>query len=209
METTARNLTISGIVIGATMLILLLVLFSCTVNADPQGYGYTYHRDENGYAVTVDVSEDEQIPPEWDCRRKKGAFRTLTCDIRVDGAQGPNAENLTKQEVEVLVREEVERLRNTPRAEPKPESDSSSSDSPIDWPNWIMAWAAVVTAVVAIASLAWLIFTQREHVPALVAKVRRPLAWLRRRLSGRAQTVGAGPGPLRHTKGWRPARRTP
>jgi fibronectin type 3 domain-containing protein len=37
METTARNRTIGGIVIGAIILILLLVLFSCTVNSgDPQ-----------------------------------------------------------------------------------------------------------------------------------------------------------------------------
>ncbi|MFI5622313.1 fibronectin type III domain-containing protein [Nocardioides sp. NPDC051685] len=36
METTARNRTIGGIVIGAIILILLLVLFSCTVNSDPE-----------------------------------------------------------------------------------------------------------------------------------------------------------------------------
>lgn len=36
METTARNRTIGGIVIGAIILILLLVLFSCTVNSDPK-----------------------------------------------------------------------------------------------------------------------------------------------------------------------------
>lgn len=36
METTARNRTIGGIVIGAIILILLLVLFSCTVNSDTQ-----------------------------------------------------------------------------------------------------------------------------------------------------------------------------
>jgi fibronectin type 3 domain-containing protein len=36
METTARNRTIGGIVIGAIILILLLVLFSCTVSGDPE-----------------------------------------------------------------------------------------------------------------------------------------------------------------------------
>lgn len=36
METTARNRTIGGIIIGSVILILLLVLFSCTVSGNPQ-----------------------------------------------------------------------------------------------------------------------------------------------------------------------------
>lgn len=35
METTARNRTIGGIVIGAILLVLLLILFSCTLASDP------------------------------------------------------------------------------------------------------------------------------------------------------------------------------
>ncbi|GGR71972.1 hypothetical protein J2S40_003075 [Nocardioides luteus] len=200
METTARNRTIGGIVIAAIILILLLVLFSCTVTADLQGYGYTYHRDAQGYVATVDVPTPEEIPPEWDCHPKDGAFRTLTCDIRVDGAQGPDADGLTRQEIEALVREEVARIEDTPKVEPKQERDSPSDASPIDWPSWIMA-------VVAVATLVWLVFTQRDHIPALVKKVRRPFVWLRRRLEARMQITSSGPGPLRRKRGWRPDRR--
>lgn len=209
METDARDATLGGIAIGATILILLLILFSCTVNSDPQSYGYTYHRDESGYFVTVEVSRDEQIPSDWNCQPMKGESRTLTCDIRVDGAQGTDAENLTKQEVETLVREEVERIKNTPEAEPKSRANNSSGYSSNDWPNWIMAWAAVVTAGVAVLSLVWLIFTQRDHVRALITNVRRATVWLRRRIAAQAHAVRAGPGPIRHTKGSRPRRRAP
>ncbi|MBC7275023.1 hypothetical protein [Nocardioides sp.] len=202
METTARNRTIGGIVIGAIILILLLVLFSCTVTpGNLQGYGeYNYHRDAKGYFLSVPVSKDKQVPPEWMCHPKEGDVRTLTCDIRIDGAQGANADNLTKQEVEDLVREEVERLENTPQVEPMQGADRPGSDLASNLPNWIMAG-------VALATFGWLLFTQRDHLPALITGVRRLRARLRRWLAIRVlRSVGAGPGPLRHLRGWRPVR---
>lgn len=67
METTARNRTIGGIVIGAIILILLLVLFSCTVNGDPQS---SPKKDpttgESSLPSDPDTIEPEDKPSEKD-----------------------------------------------------------------------------------------------------------------------------------------------
>ncbi|GGU25900.1 fibronectin type III domain-containing protein [Nocardioides albus] len=74
METTARNRTIGGIVIGAIILILLLVLFSCTVsggdpNSSPQkdptaGESSSLPSDPDTIEPDEDPSESESDEPE-------------------------------------------------------------------------------------------------------------------------------------------------
>lgn len=74
METTARNRTIGGIVIGAIILILLLVLFSCTVsggdpNSSPQkdpttGESSSLPSDPDTLEPGEDPSESESDDPE-------------------------------------------------------------------------------------------------------------------------------------------------
>lgn len=67
METTARNRTIGGIVIGAIILILLLVLFSCTVNGDPQSSPKedpTIGESESSLPSDPDTLEPDDKPSE-------------------------------------------------------------------------------------------------------------------------------------------------
>lgn len=202
METTARNRTIGGIVIGATILILLLILFSCTVNADPVGYGF--YQDESGYIVPVEVSKDAPIPPDWTCQARKRSPGKLACDVRVEGAQGPESENLTEQEVRDLVWEEVERIRKITEAEPRQEPDHSPGAPQRDWFDWSTAltnWFGI-----GIAALT-LILTQRKRLFARFAGTRRSRASIRPRVAAREEAARIGPGPLYHSRGRLPARR--
>lgn len=203
METTARNRTIGGIVIAAIIMVLLLVLFSCTVNSDPVGYS-RYYQDESGYVVPVEVSKDAPIPPDWTCYAQESRPEKLACDVRVEGAQGPDSETLTEQEVRDLVWEEVERIRKVTEAEPKQEPDHSPSAPQRDWFDWSMALTSWIG--IGIAALT-LILTQRKRLPALFAGTRRLVASIHHRFSTRDRTAGIGPGPLYHSRSRRPARR--
>lgn len=192
VETTARSRTIGGMVIGAIIMSLLLVLFSCTVSSDLQSFGYAYHRDENGYMVTVDVDKGEQVPSDWTCQPKKDAFRTLTCEVPVKGAQEPMANALTEQEVRDLVQEEVDRLRAQHRVEPvKP--DPPEDGTKTSWADVAMVVFAGLGVLIAGVGLVWGIYTQREHVAALIA-------WVRRSPRIQVGAVRVAPGPLRHPR---------